>query len=363
MSAPKIAITKDLYVQAQEKGITMSQLLEQMYPAAEGDKLTAFERSLKQQGIVTKSVHAKGFSADKVEAFYRTDENKILFPEYVATTMRTELMAESILPYLTSNITTIDSNTYKSTYIHFDDKNKKASRKRRVTEAAELPTAQIRFKEKSINIFKFGLAIQSSYEAIRRMKIDMLARHIAFISIMQGLDQVDDVLEILVNGDGNEGTAATRLTASQLDPAATSGKITRRAWMATLMRFFPYGATTAVGNENAILSLLDMMAPDNMAQIMDSLSANSSINLAVRTPQGLFSQINLLYYPDAPKIDGADTLSVLHRDYAVEKVVEAGSDISEADRFITNQTQVLTISENAGFASMYPQATKILLLK
>ena len=357
-----IALTRDLYAQAKERGITMSQLLEEMNPPEAESKLTAFERALKQQGIRANSVPEKGFSADSVEAFYRTDENKVLFPEYVATTMREGILAGSILPYLTSNTTTIDSNSYKSAYLDFDEKNKEASRKKRVTEASELPTAKIRFREKSIDIYKYGIAIQASYEAIRRMKIDMLARHISFIAVQQGLDETNDVLDILLKGDGNPNTAAEKLKASVLDPDATGGIITRKAYMSALMKFFPYGATTVAGNENAILSLLDMMAPDNMNQILDSLSANSSINLAVRTPQGLFQQVNALYYPDAPQVSGKDALYMLNKDYAVEKVVEAGSDINEADRFITNQTQVLTISENAGFASLYPQATKILML-
>lgn len=358
-----IALTRDLYAQAAAQGVTMSQLLERMHPSAESDKLTAFEKAMKQQEIVARSAPAKGISADTVEAFYKTEQNKVLFPEFVATTMREELAAGSVLPYLTSAVTMIDSNVYKSAHIEFDEKNQRAATLRRVTEASELPTARIKLGEKAINIYKYGIALEASYEAVRRMKIDMLAKHIGYIAYQQELDEADAVIDILVNGDGNPNTNAKRFASGALDTDAVGGIVTRRAWLSFLMKFYRYrGVNTVTGNENAILALLDMMAPDNMNQILDSLSANGSINLAVRTPQGLFQQINAIYYPDAPKVNGKDALFALNRDYSVEKVVEAGSDVREADRFITRQTEVLTISENAGFASLYPRTTGILLL-
>lgn len=361
-----IALTRDLYIQAQEKGITVSQLLEQMNPNNDGSKLTAFQKALKQENILTKSVPAKGFSADRVEAFYRTEESKILFPEYIGTTVRESLQMQSVLPYLTTNTTVIDSNAYRNAYLDYGDesalgkKNKKASQRRRVTEGAELPQARIRHREKAVMIYKYGLAIQASYETIRRMKIDLLSRHIQFIGTQIGWDETDAVMDVLLSGDGNDLTAADQYKLTDLDSGAT--KITRQAWLAFLLKFFPYGADTVVGNETAALQLLDMMAPENMNQIMSTLSANGSIQLAVSFPQGLFRQVDFLLYPDTPMVNGHNALFALARDYAVEKVQEAGSDISEADKFITNQTQILTVSENAGFASMYPQASKILEL-
>lgn len=366
-----IALTRDLYIQAQEKGVTVSQLLEQMNPNNGDSKLTAFQRALKQENILTKSAPAKGFSADRVEAFYRTEESKILFPEYIGTTVREALQMQSILPYLTTNLTTIDSNAYRVAYIDYGEtgldnndktgkQNKEASKRRRVTEAAELPVAKIRHREQAVTIYKYGLAIQASYEAIRRMKIDLLSRHVQFIGTQIGWDEVAEIMDVLLSGDGNKGTAAKQYKLTDLDPGAT--KLTRQAWLAFLLKFFPYGADTVVGNETAALQLLDMMAPENMNQIMSTLSANGSIQLAVSFPQGLFRQVDFLLYPDTPMVNGHNALFALARDYAVEKVQEAGSDISEADKFITNQTSVLTVSENAGFASMYPQASKILEL-
>jgi hypothetical protein len=343
----------------------MSQHLEQMNPSAEGG-LTAFQRALKQENIRTKSAPAKGFSADTVQAFYRTEESRALFPEYVATTMRETLQMTSILPYLSTNTTVIDSNAYRASYLDFDNisplgkKNRRASQLRRVTEASELPTATIRHREKAVDIYKYGLTISASYEAVRRMKIDMLSRHIQFIGAQMAWDEAAEIMRVLLQGDGNDGTAAEQIALDTLETGATA--ITRAAWIKFLLKFFPYGADTVVTNENGVLQLLDMLAPDNLNQILDSLSKNGTISLSVRFPQGLFKQVEVLLCPDTPKVGGKDALFALARDYAVEKVIEAGSDIMEADKFITNQTTALAISENAGFSVMYPQATKILTL-
>lgn len=359
--ANEIILSKDMYSEAAAKGITLSQLLEQKDPTAEGSKLTAFERQLKAHNIVTKSLPAKGVSADRVEAFYQTEQSRVLFPEFVATQLREALQAGSILPYLTTNVTMIDSNSYRAAYLDFDEANKKASKRRRVTEASELPEASIKLREKSVNIYKYGLALRSSYEAIRRMKIDMFSNHIRFIGQQIGLDETNAVLDVLLNGDGNANTAAAQLKLTDLD-AASTGKLTRDAWIKFLLQFYPYGCDTIVAGEDALVQVLDILAPTNRAKIEESISANGSVTMNINFPQGIFKPVTFLYYPDTPKISNVNTIFGLARDYAVEKVMEVGSDIREADRFITNQTEVLTISENSGFASMYPQAAKILKL-
>ena len=355
-----IKLDRNLYNEAKEKGITFSQLLENMDPSDGKSKLSAFERQLKEHRIATKSAPTKGYSADKVEAFYRTDESKVLFPEFVATQLRETIEQASILPYLTSNTTMIDSNSYRATYFDKDEKNKKAAKLRRVTEASELPQATIKTRDKSINIYKYGLQVKSSYEAIRRMKIDIFARHIEYIGTQIGQDQAAEIIDVIINGDGNANTAAGRYAVKDFDTEATG--LTSKAWVAFLLKFFPYGADTIVAGENALLQIIEMLSPAGKNQILDSISSNGSFNMGISSPQGIFKNVTLLYNPETPKIGTKDAIIALAKDYAVEKIVEAGSDISEADKFITNQTEVLTISENCGFATMYKDAMGILTL-
>jgi hypothetical protein len=48
------------------------------------------------------------------------------------------------------------------------------------------------------------------------------------------------------------------------------------------------------------------------------------------------------------------------RRLAVERVFEIGASIQEVDRYITNQTQVLTMTETEGYDILDGVATKIL---
>ena len=60
--------------------------------------------------------------------------------------------------------------------------------------------------------------------------------------------------------------------------------------------------------------------------------------------------------PDAPslKIVGFD------KRFALERVTEIGAEISEMERYITNQTQILTMSEVEGYTIMDSYATRLL---
>ena len=356
----KIALTRDLYKQASQEKITLSQLLERLDQAPEGSKLTAFERQLKEHGIVTKTIAAKGINASTVEAFYRTDESKVLFPEFVATTLRESLIADSILPYLVAMTTPIDSNAYRTIYCKNTSANTKAAKRKRVTESADLPKSRLVTAENSTKIYKYGNAIESSYEVIRRMKIDMLALHIKRIGQQSGHDEVLDILDVIKDGDGNSN-AATVYKNMTLDTTATTHVLSQNAFISWLLKFYPYKCNTIVAGEAGLLQVLSILFPAATAsQLVALLVGGFALPARVQMPQGLFSEFVLLYEPQVEAIDGNAAIYGLDQRYAIEKVQEIGSDISEADRFITNQTEVLTISENAGFDKVMVEASNVL---
>jgi len=356
----KFILTRDLYNQAREKEITLSQLLEQLDPTPENSKLTSFERQLKTHNIVTQSIPEKGIIASKVEAFYRTEESKVLFPEFIATQLRESLISNSILPYLLATTTTIDGNAYRTIYCDDDDKNKKAAKKVRVTEASDLPKSRLKTRENSLKIWKYGRQIEASYEVIRRMRIDLLSVHVRRIGEQAAQDEVVDVLDVIKNGDGNDNTSAPILKNKTLDSGATAGTLSKEAWLRFLLKFYPYQCNTVVASEDGLLQVLDILYPNDATQMMDFLLKGMAITAKVELPQQLWTNVTLLYNPNVEKINNHVALYGLDRRYAIEKVVESGSDIQEADKFITNQTQVLTISENAGFGKMFNEANKIL---
>jgi len=355
-------LTSDIYREAHSKEMTLSMYLESLDPTPEGCKLDAFERLMKEAGIVTQSVPEKNIFTSKVEAFYRTSENKLLFPEFVARTLVQSMQEFPLYNYLVAQRTPIDSNVYKAAYLDLNDpKNKKATEMRRVTEAADLPVAKLRLGDIAVALYKYGRAVEASYEALRRMDIELFKRHIRRIGIDAANNKIDEILYVIKNGDGNKNEAPTH-KASDLDSEATS-KLTRTAWIKFLLKFYPYTANTVIANEDGLIQILEVLYPKaDIASKMDELIANG-LNVKTVLPQGLIANTTLLYSPQVEKISGKEAIYAIDRNNCIEELFEVGSSIQEADKFIKNQTEILTVSENSGFRKIFKDSARILTIE
>lgn len=349
-----IVLSMNLYHQAEEERKTFSQKLEELDPSPDGSSLDAFERQLKKHGIITKTMYEKGIMASPVEAFYRTDDTKVLFPEFVARGMRTAFVNAPVLPYLIGQRTIVPTDAVKHYYLDVPDSKK--TRKRRVTEASELPKATIKPREQNVRFYKYGMALEASYEAVRRMAVDMLQRHVQFIGLQAAEDKVDEIVNVLLNGDGNNNAAPVyKLT--DLDPETTAGKLTPVAWVKFLMLFKIFPADTVIASEEAFVKILLSQFPNlTISEMVALLKQGNTQGIRLVTPQLPRLTQTLLWHESVPDMKAI----AFNRDNAIEEYTEAGSDISEAARFIMNQTTVLTISENSGYSKMFKEAVNVL---
>lgn len=288
-------LTSELYNQAHSKEMTFSSYLESLDPTQEGGKLDAFERLMKEAGILTQSIPSKNLFASKVESFYRTNENKVLFPEFVARTLVQSMQEFPLYNYLVAQRTPIDSNVYKASYLDFNDpKNKKATEMRRITEAADLPVAKLRIGGTAISFYKYGRAVEASYEALRRMDIEMFKRHIDRIGVDAANNKIAEIMEVIKDGDGNNNAAPAHKV-KEFDAAATT--ISRTAWIKFLLKFYPYNCDTIVANEDGLIQILEVLYPKfEVASKMDELLSNG-LNVKTTLPQGLIANTTLLYSP------------------------------------------------------------------
>jgi hypothetical protein len=352
----KIALNHKMYSEAFAKRETFSKYLERLDPTPEGSKLDAFERQLKERGIFTRSIYDKGITASVMEdAFYRTEDNDVLFPEYIARTVREAVMQDTMLPALIGQYTTINSNSYKSFYV--DDQPTKQSKKR-ITEASELPKCKLSSRTQEVKIYKFGRAIEASYETIRRMQIDMLALHVRRIGMQAAKDKVEEIITVIKDGDGNNN-AAPILKLTDLDSAASAGTLTSKGFLAFLMEFEEFSCDTIVAAKDAFLQiLLANLGSFTAADVLKLLAAGAGKGVSLSVPQFPDQALKLFWHKDVASLQ----VHGINKQYAIEQVSEAGSDIQEAARFILNQTQVLTVSENNGYSKMFKEATKTLNL-
>lgn len=355
-------LTPEIYREAHSKGMTLSMYLELSNPKEKGENLDAFERLMKEAGILTKSMPSKNLFASNVEAFYRTDENKVLFPEFVARTLVQSMTEYSLYEHLVATRSGIEGGVYEASYLDFGDpKNKKALEMRRVTEASDLPKATLKLGSSAIKLYKYGRAVGISYEALRRMSLELFQRHINKIGVEAANNKVAEILYVIKNGDGNDN-AAEIITQTNL--GATAGaKLSRETLVKFLLSFYSAGGcNTVVANEAAFMQVLNVLYPSaNEAGMTDEL-LTKGLDLSVSMPQNLVTNFKLLYNPNIDKEGGKEVIYGINKETAIEEVYELGSTIQEADVNVINQTKALTVSENSGFRKIFKDSAKILKL-
>ena len=106
-----LKLDKGMY---REAGRSFSQVLEredpsERYKGTSLEGLDAFQRQLKRFDI-----KVKGEASDPVEAFFRTSDAAVLFPEYISRTVRQGMEEGDVLPHITAAVTRIDGMDYRS---------------------------------------------------------------------------------------------------------------------------------------------------------------------------------------------------------------------------------------------------------
>ena len=229
----------------------------------------------------------------------------------------------------------------------------------RVTEAAELPKAKITEASRTVQLYKFGRALEASYEAIRRLPIDDFALHVRMLRLQTEVDQVAAALDVAIYGDGNGGSAATVYNLTALDSTTTANNLTVAAWLAfKLLWANPYQLTTVLAQQAPLLKLLTLNV--GTANILLATNPVPGVIGQPFTPINtrLTDGVRFGLTSDAP----ANQIVGFDNRFAIEHLTENGSDISEAERYITRQTEVLTFSMNEGFAIFDTGSVKILNL-
>jgi hypothetical protein len=353
----------ELSAKATERGLTLTAYLEEVDPSYRyNDGLDAFERQLFIAGIRTKSDPERGIYADVVERFYMSDQpaSPVLYPEYINRQIRVALLVPPILDELIAITTPIDSNSYRSIYLSDTATTGVANRRMtRVAQGAELPTVKILTSEKSIVLHKYGVSIKGTYEAFRRMRIDLFSLHLARIAMQTMLDKSSEALDTLINGDGN-ANPATNYNLTALDTSTVAGKLTYFAWLRWGLKLYPYQVTTVVAGEAEMLAILTLQFPNiNPMMLLSMLTDGSkAVDMRLELAQGVWTTIRLVYFPLAP----ANVITGINKATALEMVTEIGASLTETDRIISRQYNEITISEVVGFGQLIPQAIQTLTL-
>lgn len=364
----KINVQSSDYDAAAVKGITLSSYLNEKYAKevekfnkSHNSELDAFDIALLSKGIIVKDDLQYGVQSSSMMAFFTTNDNKVLFPEFIVRQLRQISGMPSIINDLVGATRTITGDTMKQVVLDLSDtpagkKNKQALSKRRIAEGANIPVATLKLGEVAIKIYKYGIGVKATYEVLRRTTIDMFRKQMELVSVQAAYDEVGAVVDVIVNGDGNSN-AATVYKASELNSDyKKDGKLDEMTLIKFLVEQAPFNFDTLVVDKDIYTQICTILLDKNLTNAI-----NPKINFEF--PQGLLSTLRVIYSEDLGKTSaGNHQIIGLQKQYAIEKDIEANSTINEVSKVVENQTQLAVITENAGFSKIDSRASAILEL-
>lgn len=398
-----------MYREAYQRGINVSQLCENMNPSSEikpGDnpfRLDAYERVVRSSGLVFNPVPEIGLRSSTWEECLGSDQRKALMPEFMARVWRRagtvdysgmqsivaghelprtravllsgdvapgalvnpwydnpEIRAKRLVPpiplaRILARSTAIDTDAYRSLYIT-DDFGTDAYRFKRIAEGTEIPATTLVTGEHTLRLFKFGRALRATYEQLRRQRVDRIAFIIARMAIQAEVDKVTVAMNIIINGDGNANTSATVYNLTALDTAATAGTLTLKGWLIFKLRFaLTYMPDVMLSQETPLMQLLTMPIATGNQTPLGLMPANAFGVIGPINDQ-LSGALEYGVTADAPVM----RILAFQSTDTIERVTEVGGNVSEVERYINNQTQLLTITEVEGYGVVDPNAARVL---
>ena len=339
MGYDNLKLEKGMYRQA---GMSFTQVLESLDPsenyrgtALEGTD--AFQRQLKRFGI-----RAKGAGSSSVEKFFATMDSAVLFPEYIARTVRQGMEENDILPAITATTTVIDAMDYRSIYSVPTDDDKAL---KDVAEGESIPETQVKTKEHLVSLGKRGRMLVASYEAIRFQKLDLFGVMLRQIGAYIQKQQLADAVKVLLDGDGNDN-AAVEYTVGTSPISGTAGSLGYDQLVEFWGQFDPYTMNTLLCST---ATMIDLLKVPELQNPMTGLNFQGTGKLT--TPLGA------RLHRTSAVADGV--IIGLDNRYALEQI-RAGDVLVEYDKLIDRQLERAAITSIAGFGKICAEAVNVL---
>ncbi len=354
--ASKVILSGDMYKLAADQKLSFTQLLERINPTQEGQKLDAFERQLQRFGIVTKSDAANGIFATTIDGFLHASDgmkfenqplqrdpaSTILFPEYISKVARVGLLKDTDydMNQIIGSTRIIQGTTFKDFWIDQTpgqqgsvDTAKYAMG--RTTEFGTFPRVKIGWQETAKSLYKRGVQIDMSYEFQREATMDILNMVIDRIMMSQRIDLFKKAMSIAYNG-------TTAVESDSLDASATGGVLTYEAWLKWTASFAPYAPDTYYMHINTAIKVIMMDKPNiDPVSVMASLE-QGPITQNIQVARGVWKNVTI--WPFSDDTIPEEYILTLDKRYALERIVQAGTDLQETEKIITQQFDSIVIS-------------------
>lgn len=331
--AKEIKITQETYLEAQSKGMTLSELLEtsEYDPSEPTTPLDAFERQL-----AAHDVRVGGKNPITVELFYQGAP--ALLPEFMMREIKRGQTMRPELEKLLASSNTISSSRYTPFHVNVSPTQTKLSL-RPIGEKAEIPTLAVAEQLHSITVLDYGVTLKTSYKALRHRTTAQFKVLLWYIGFRLQADKMGLIVNTIINGDGNDNAATVINTAA-------SGSLTYSDLITLWNEFFPFEMNTIVCHKDKLKSILTMTEfKDPMAGFRFQATGE------IVSPLGS----TLIRCDDVP----SDLVIGLDNRFAVEEVISQPLMV-EYDKVIEQKLEEAVISESVAYAKVIKEAALVL---
>lgn len=173
-----------------------------------------------EQTLAEFQIKAFGQFTDRVEKFFTSSDTSVLFPEFVDRTIHAQALKTSLVSQMVSNIAVVRGFEYRKLYLN-DTEAERQLAKAGIGGAA--PRISVSVAGVTTTINKFWREFRFKYEEVYMAPINFYAFVLRRVGDQLGVDQTNDLILTLLNGDGNSNGLKGALTVN----VAASGTVTK----------------------------------------------------------------------------------------------------------------------------------------
>jgi hypothetical protein len=331
--AKKIEIEREMYVEAQARGLTLTELLEQPEydPSPAGAPIDAFERQLAMRGLRT-----GGRSPITVEMFYRGAP--ALMPEFMLREIRRGMSMRPELGRLLASSASVATSRYSPIRIN-QTVNDPTISLRPIGEAANIPSVNVTEQNNTIVIPDYGLTLKVTYKALRYRSMAQFKVLLWYIGYRLQSDKMALVVDTIIGGDGNSNAATVVNT-------DITGTLDYDDLVKFWNEFYPYQPNVLICHKDKIRSIL------TLTEFKDPLIGYSfQTNGEITSPLGA----SLIRCDEVP----SDYVIGLDNRFAIEEVISQPLMV-EYDKVIEQKIEEAVISESIAYAKVIKESALIL---
>jgi hypothetical protein len=331
--AREIKVTRETYLEAQAKGMTLSELLEteEYDPSSINSPLDAFERQL-----AAHDVRVGGKKPVTVELFYKGAP--AFLPEFMMREIKRGQRMRPELEKLVASSSNISTSRYTPFYVNVTPNESKLSL-RPIGDAAEIPTLTVAEQLHSITVPDYGITLKTSYKALKHRTTAQFKVLLWFVGFRLQADKMALVVDTIINGDGNDNAASVTNT-------ETSGQLVYSDLVTFWNEFFPFEMNTLLCHKDSIKTVLTM---EEFKDPMAGFKFQKTGDLV--SPLGS----TLIRCDDL----ASDLVIGLDNRFAIEEVVSQPLMV-EYDKVIEQKLEEAVISESVAYAKVIKEAALVL---